>query len=222
MVIPAWVAAMICAQSPSVSLAIASRSPASTALNGSWSLPLRVLGRKRRHPVEREHDLRVERMRDPERAVLVEGRDAVLGRHEVGAALGGHRIDELDDRLLGRPVVPGRQRVVRLRGGRDRPSIRARGDQSGGGSPSRRSCSHSGRAPPTPRSVARDVRCELVHDLVDAEGRGLLARRELLEALAASSPRTPAPAPARTGARCARCRSRCPPRRRARTGRRAG
>jgi hypothetical protein len=34
--IPAWVAAMICAQSPSPNFAIAARSPARTALNGSF------------------------------------------------------------------------------------------------------------------------------------------------------------------------------------------
>jgi hypothetical protein len=42
---------------------------------------------------------------DPERAVLVEGRDPVRGRHEVSAALFGHRLDEGGNRLLGLAVV---------------------------------------------------------------------------------------------------------------------
>jgi hypothetical protein len=71
-----------------------------------------MLGRKRRHPVERENGLRVKQVLDPERAVIVEGGDAVGWRHVVGAALGGHRLDELDDRRLGSAVVPGWQWII--------------------------------------------------------------------------------------------------------------
>ncbi len=74
-----------------------------------------MLGRQRHHPVEREHDLAVDRVLDPERAVLVEGGEPVLGRHEVGAAGLGGGPDQVEDRLLGRAVVPGRQRVGLLR-----------------------------------------------------------------------------------------------------------
>ena len=48
-------------------------------------------------------------MLDPERAVLVEGRDALGGRDELGACSVGRRVDKLEDRLLGRAVVPGGQ-----------------------------------------------------------------------------------------------------------------
>jgi hypothetical protein len=80
-------------------------------------LPLGVLRRERRQAVEREHRLGVERVLDPERAVVVEGGDAVGGRHIVGAAFGGHRLDERDDRLPGRPVIPRGQRVGLRKGG---------------------------------------------------------------------------------------------------------
>ena len=42
-------------------------------------------------------------MLDPQRAVLVEGGDALGRRHELRAALGRGRLHELDDRLLGGP-----------------------------------------------------------------------------------------------------------------------
>ena len=70
-----------------------------------------MLGRHLGQPVEREQALAVERMLDPGGAVLVEGGDAVLGRDEVRAALGGGLGDEVEDGLLRRAVVPGRQRV---------------------------------------------------------------------------------------------------------------
>jgi hypothetical protein len=50
-------------------------------------------------------------MRDPGRAVLIEGRDARFWRNEFRARLVGGRLDQIDDGLLGRTVVPGRQRV---------------------------------------------------------------------------------------------------------------
>ena len=77
-----------------------------------------MLGRQRHDPVEREHHLAVDRVLDPQRAVLVEGGEPVLGRHEVGAARFGGGADEIEDRLLGRAVVPGRQRIGGLGKGR--------------------------------------------------------------------------------------------------------
>ena len=121
MLIPAWVAAMICAQSPSLNFAIAARSPASTALNGSFFFHSGCFGASSSHPVEREHRLRVERMLDPERAVLIEGGDAILGRHEARAASSWSRLHEGEDRLLGRAVVPGRQRIIRRLRRNDEP-----------------------------------------------------------------------------------------------------
>ena len=55
-------------------------------------------------------------MLDPQRAVLIKRGNALLGRHELRAALGCSRLDEFDDGLFGRAVVPRSQRV---RGSRD-------------------------------------------------------------------------------------------------------
>ena len=79
-------------------------------------LPLRMLGRHRLDAVEREGQLEVHRLLGPQRAVVVEGGDALGGRHEIRPALPRNAGDEIDDRLLGGAVVPRRQRVgLRLR-----------------------------------------------------------------------------------------------------------
>ena len=81
--------------------------------------------RQRLHAVEDEGELHIHRLLDPERAVIVEGRDALIDRHEVGPALRRDARDKVEDRSLGRPLVPGWQRVaLRLR--RRRPSNGAR------------------------------------------------------------------------------------------------
>ena len=74
-------------------------------------LEFRLRFHDRRDPLQAVHHLRVHRVRDPQRAVLVEGGDALGGRHELRAALRGGRLHELDNRLLGRAVVPRRQRI---------------------------------------------------------------------------------------------------------------
>ena len=74
--------------------------------------PLGVVGRSRFNAVEGEDDLRVHWLLDPERAVVVERGDALLGENEVGASLVGDAGDEVDDRALGGAVVPGRERIV--------------------------------------------------------------------------------------------------------------
>ena len=91
-----------------------------------------MLGRQRPDPVEREHRLGVERMLDPERAVLVEGGDPVGRQHEVGAARRGHGVDERDDRRFRGTVVPGRQRIV---GRLDVPGRDAKGEDNEAGEP---------------------------------------------------------------------------------------
>ena len=65
-----------------------------------------------RHAVESEDDLRIDRMLDPQRPVLVEGRDALRWRHEVGARGVGGRVDEFDDRVLRRPGIPRGQGIA--------------------------------------------------------------------------------------------------------------
>ena len=110
MVIPAWVAAMISTQitlaEPRHRLAVAGED----CLEGLLPLPFGVRAGHRRDAIERKSRLGVERVLDPERAVLVEGGDAVLGRHEARAPLVGRRLDEIQDGLLGRAVVPGGER----------------------------------------------------------------------------------------------------------------
>ena len=73
--------------------------------------PFGMIWRLGLHTVEREGKLDVHRMLDPQRAVIVEHRDAFGLRHEVGRAFLAHLLDELDDRSLRRGVVPGRQRI---------------------------------------------------------------------------------------------------------------
>ena len=64
-------------------------------------------------PVQREEHLHLHRLLAPERAVVVEGGDAVGGRHEVGAALLRHAGDEVEQRRLDGAVTPRRQGRVR-------------------------------------------------------------------------------------------------------------
>jgi hypothetical protein len=77
-------------------------------------LPFRVLRRQGLHPGECEGELEVDRLLRPERAVVVERRDALLRRHEPGVGTIGDFLDERDNALFGSPVVPRRQRRVRL------------------------------------------------------------------------------------------------------------
>ena len=70
-----------------------------------------MLRRQRLDAVEREGELDVHRLLDPQRAVVVERGDALGLGHEVGRAFRGHRRDEIDDRGFGGAVVPGRQRI---------------------------------------------------------------------------------------------------------------
>jgi hypothetical protein len=82
-------------------------------LEGLLGLPFRMLRREFLHPIEREEDLRVRRILQPERPVVVERRDA-LGRLDVvSATLVRYRLDKLYDRLLCGPGVPRRQRIAR-------------------------------------------------------------------------------------------------------------
>src|SRR5262244_1995096 len=82
------------------------------------SFPLRVPGRERLHAVEGDESLEIHRLLAPERAVVVERRDARFCSDVPGAAALGHRLDELHDRVLDVAVVPRRQRIRRPRGGR--------------------------------------------------------------------------------------------------------
>ena len=71
-----------------------------------------MLGRQRLHAVEGEGELRVDRLFEPERAVIVEGGDAVFDRYVIAAFRLAYLGHEVDDGLLGGPVVPGGQGII--------------------------------------------------------------------------------------------------------------
>ena len=83
---PVSVAARILIRSASAASRSPRGRPSSTVLNGSTFASFRLRLHERRHAVEAVHHLRVHRMLDPQRAVLVEGGDALRRRHELRAA----------------------------------------------------------------------------------------------------------------------------------------
>ena len=85
------------------------------------ALPFRMLIGLSLHLVGGEDELVVHRLLDPERAVIVEGGDAILGLHIIGPTLLRYARDEIDDGLLGWTFIPGRQRIG-LSLGQIRPS----------------------------------------------------------------------------------------------------
>ena len=91
---------------------------------GQAVLPARMRRSENPDAVEREHGLRIERMLDPERAVLIEGRDPVLRRDIGGFRSVGDGLDEIQNRLPRRSVIP---RSEHVRGPR-RPIPAAGGD----------------------------------------------------------------------------------------------
>ena len=82
------------------------------------------------HAVQREEGLGIERVLDPQRAVLIEGGDALLRRHERGAAAVGRGFDKVQDCLLRRSLIPGRKDarsgLRRRHGGRELASENAK------------------------------------------------------------------------------------------------
>ena len=73
-----------------------------------------MLRRKCLYAVERKAQLDVHGLLSPERAIIVERGDALVGRHKVTRALLRHLPHEFDDRLLGPAILPGRKRFGRL------------------------------------------------------------------------------------------------------------
>ena len=105
-------------------------SPSSTALNGCVSFHSGCDGGLGLDAVEREGELGVHRMLDPQRAVIVEHGDALRLRHEIGRAFLGHLLDEGDDGRLRGGVVPRWQRIgLGLRRGRTTQQSRPQGTQ---------------------------------------------------------------------------------------------
>ena len=87
-------------------------------------LPFRMHRRKDFDAIEHEGQLHIHRLLDPKRAVIVERRDALLNRYEVRPALRRDARDKVEDRRLGRPLVPGRQRIALRLCHRDRGTKR--------------------------------------------------------------------------------------------------
>ena len=71
----------------------------------------RVLGRQFLDPVKGEKQLSLKRLLAAERAVVVECRDALGWRRELGASLLCHTSDKVEDRGFRRAVVPGGKRL---------------------------------------------------------------------------------------------------------------
>ena len=82
-VMPACVAAMISSRPFSPAAATRLHVAVEQRLERLLVLPLRMLRRQRLDAVDREGDLEVDRLLAPQRAVVVEGGDALGGRHEV-------------------------------------------------------------------------------------------------------------------------------------------
>ena len=100
----------------------------------------------------RRRELEVHRLLGPERAVVVEGGDALGHRNEIRRSFGGHALDESNDRLFRRAVVPGRQRI----GGERRGCANQHGNQGRGGLRARKCSVHV--LPPKSRAAPRGVR----------------------------------------------------------------
>jgi hypothetical protein len=70
-----------------------------------------MLRRKRLHAVEREQELKISRLLAPKRAIVIEGGNALVLRNEVRRTFRGHFLDEFNDRLFRRGVIPRGKRV---------------------------------------------------------------------------------------------------------------
>ena len=114
---PVRVAATIFSEVPLVKLRHGLPIAREHGLERLLGLPLRLLGRQCRHAVEREQTPGVHRVLDPQRAVLVERRDA------LGGTKSGRRSRGRASRTRRSPAWPGRRSttaaVIGLRGRRD-------------------------------------------------------------------------------------------------------
>src|SRR5579871_2968577 len=74
-------------------------------------LPLRMLRGELFDAVEGESKFGVHRLLCPQRAVVVDGYDAICWRNEIGATLLGYASYKISNCLLGLTVVPRRKRI---------------------------------------------------------------------------------------------------------------
>jgi hypothetical protein len=86
-----------------------------------------MLRRHRFDPIEREGELKIIGLLGPQRAVIVEHRDAFLSGNEIGAALRCYADHKVRNGFLDRAIVPGGQRV----GLRQRAGIKRSNDADG-------------------------------------------------------------------------------------------
>jgi hypothetical protein len=75
-------------------------------------LPFRMLVGERLHAIERERKLDIHRLFAPERAIVVEGCDALRHRDEIRRPVLGNSGNEIQNRLFVLTVVPRRQRIA--------------------------------------------------------------------------------------------------------------
>src|SRR5450432_3617380 len=68
-----------------------------------------MLRRKCAHAVEHKTQLGIKRVLNPSGTVLIESRDAIFWRDVLGIFFLGGDLNKIDDRLLRRTIVPGRQ-----------------------------------------------------------------------------------------------------------------
>jgi hypothetical protein len=111
--------------------------------------PFGMLRREMPDAVDGKEQLEIGGLLRPETAVVVKDGDALRGRDEVGAALGGDAPDEVRDGGPRRAVVPGGKCVVR-RG-------RAAGRAAGRADESRKNTGHSAFRPNQSFHVTLDL-----------------------------------------------------------------
>jgi hypothetical protein len=156
------------------------------------ALPVRVLRCQRSHPIDRKGELDIDRLLGPQRAVVVEGCDALGCRHELGAGLERHAGNEVGDGPFCGAVIPGRQRIGC---GLLRRAAAGAGEQDRyEHSPSCHDVEHgealpldarpdchtpAGRRPSS--ATADRALLQLLHDPIDTEARWPLSWRKLSE-----------------------------------------
>ena len=87
-------------------------SPLSSEAKGSFSFHSGCCGASSFDSIEREQELKIHRLLGPERAVVVEGGDALILRHKVRRAFRCHPLDKVDDRLFPWAVVVPRGKRI--------------------------------------------------------------------------------------------------------------
>src|SRR5580698_6269423 len=71
--------------------------------------------RKLLHAIEHKRQLRIHRLLNPQRPIVIERSNPLINGDEVGASLLRHFLDERDNGLLRSTIVPRRQRILRPR-----------------------------------------------------------------------------------------------------------